>query len=74
MLILSIDPESTDPAKWSTTLKQFISCCQQIVRVYLAIFGGLVLKEFNYFFCQELIKSSRNFILIFDFCKTQMFN
>ena len=36
---------STDPTKWSITLKQFVSCCRQIVWVCLTIFLRLPYKR-----------------------------
>ena len=41
---LDINTLSTNPTKWSNTLKQFVSCCRWIVWVSLTILWGWRLK------------------------------
>ena len=40
----SLNPLSANPTKWSNTLKQFVSCCRQIVLSVFDHFMGLALK------------------------------
>ena len=40
-----INALSTNPKKWSNTLKQFFSCCQRIVFSVFDLFVGMMLKS-----------------------------
>ena len=40
-----VNPISTNPTKWSNTLKQFVGCCPRIGSVCLTILQGWCLRD-----------------------------
>ena len=62
--LLFVNPLSTNPIKWSNTLKQFVGCCRRFLCVCLIILWGRRLKclgDLQYsisFYCRVVLESS----------------
>ena len=55
-IYILINPLSTNPTKWSDTLKQFVGCCRRIVCVCLTILWGWCLKDYYIFKLSKYFK------------------
>ena len=63
------NPLSTNPTKWSNTLKQFVCCCWRIAWVCLIILQGWPLKGLSTLTCQFIMVCFRvNSVAVLGYC------